>query len=650
MGFVLTFLIAVIERQHAIVEANNRFSFAADDVALRVQERMDAFALMLRGAAGLFNAQSTVTRDEWAAYVDNLRLNENLSTVHGVGFSQLIPREQLKNHIDSMVNEGFEDYAVTPSGERDIYTSIVFLEPAEDRNLRALGFDMFSEPMQRAAMENARDLNEASMTGRVQLVQETGTDEQAGILIYVPIYLQNVMLQTVEQRRHALRGWAYSPFRMADLMEGLLGNWSRIDLSSIGQRLYDVDESGKSLLYITAGLSELPSKGRFTHQIQQNIHGRTWQFEFEALADSGLSGSRTTWFLLVFGAAVTLLLVALMISLAHTRNRALAIAGRLTHDISERELDLRTASAKAEHFREALEHVNSLIYIKDTKRLYQYANKVCLELFGCTAESLKNSTDQRFFPPEVCEQLERVDERVLRGEKTESELQIIGADGTRHFFLDVKTPIYDDQDRTRITGILGIASDITAIKLHEQNMERIAHYDALTGLPNRLLLADRLSQATAHARRDGCQIALVFLDLDEFKAINDQFGHSVGDELLQVVAIRLKESVRDGDTVARIGGDEFVAVLRDTHGRDNINIILRRMMKAASDPIFLHGETLKVSASIGVSLYPQESDISEDQLMRQADQAMYHAKNAGRHRAHLFVADAEPDVLLVQEL
>lgn len=649
MGFVLTFLIAIIERQHAIVEANNRFSFAADDVALRVQERMDAFALMLRGASGLFSARNMVTRDEWAAYVDNLRLNENLSAVQGVGFSQLIPREQLKNHIDSVVNEGFEDYAVTPLGERDLYTSIVYLEPFEDRNLRAFGFDMFSEPVRRAAMENARDLNEASMTGRVQLVQETGTDVQAGILIYVPVYLQNVALQTVEQRRNALRGWAYSPFRMADLMQGLLGNWSRIDLSSIGLRLYDVDESGKSLLYMSAGLSELPSQGRLTHQIQQHIHGRTWQFEFEALADSSFSEFRTAWFVLVFGSAVTLLLFALMMSLARTRNRALSIAERLTHDISEREIALRTASAKAEHFREALEHVNSFIYIKDTNRLYQYANKVCLELFGCTAESLKNSPDQRFFPPDICEQLERVDERVLRGEKTESELQMVGADGKRHFYLDVKTPIYDDQDRTQITGILGISSDITTIKLHEQDMERIAHYDALTGLPNRLLLADRLSQAISHARRDGGQIALVFLDLDGFKAINDRFGHSVGDELLQVVAMRLKESVRDGDTVARIGGDEFVAVLRDTHGRDNINIILRRMMKAASDPIFLQGEVMKVSASIGVSLYPQDSDISEDQLMRQADQAMYHAKNAGRRRAHLFVADGEPDVLLVEE-
>ncbi|MDP2091825.1 MAG: GGDEF domain-containing protein, partial [Pseudohongiella sp.] len=138
-----------------------------------------------------------------------------------------------------------------------------------------------------------------------------------------------------------------------------------------------------------------------------------------------------------------------------------------------------------------------------------------------------------------------------------------------------------------------------------------------------------------------------YLDLDGFKAINDRFGHAVGDQLLQLVATRLKDSVRDGDTVARIGGDEFVAVLQDIQGLDNVKIVLDRMMHAAADPIHLQGQTMKVSASMGVSLYPQHAEVTEDQLMRQADQAMYQAKNAGRRRAHLYRADGEPHVLHV---
>ncbi|MDP2380414.1 MAG: CHASE domain-containing protein, partial [Pseudohongiella sp.] len=216
MGIVLTGLVATIERQQTQLQAEQRFGFAAEQVALRIDERLHAYALMLRGAAGLFKSSELVTRHEWASYVNDLRLEENLSPVQGVGFSQLIPAQQLQAHIAAIVEEGFEDYSVTPAGAREVYSSIIYLEPFEGRNLRAFGFDMFSEPVRRLAMERARDLNEASMSGRVELVQETGTDIQAGILLYVPVYWHNMPLDTFEQRQRAPRGWAYSPFRMTD--------------------------------------------------------------------------------------------------------------------------------------------------------------------------------------------------------------------------------------------------------------------------------------------------------------------------------------------------------------------------------------------------------------------------------------------------
>ena len=645
MGIVLTALVATIEHQQTQLQAEQRFSFAAEQVALRIDERLHSYAVMLRGAAGLFNSSSQVTRREWAAYVNNLRLEENLAPVQGVGFSQLIPAEQLQAHIAAIIDEGFEDYRVTPVGERELYSSIIYLDPFEGRNLRAFGFDMFSEPVRRQAMERARDLNEASMSGRVELVQETETDIQAGTLIYVPVYWSNMPLDTLEQRQRAIRGWVYSPFRMTDLMLGLIGDWSQVDMSNLGLRIYDGAPSSDALMFTSAGLEAHSAPEHRTHQTQLSIHGRQWLLEFEALSATQASDFRNTWFVLIFGSAVSLLLFALMLSLARTRDRALHIAGQLTHEISAREIALKIASAEAEHFREALEHVSSYIYIKDTNRLYQYANKACLDLFGRSNETLKNAPDEDFFPPETCAQLKHIDEKVLSGEKTRTEVEVRSQDGSRRIHLEIKSPIYDDKDHADITGILGISTDITALKLREEDMARIAHYDSLTQLPNRLLLADRLRQAMAHANRQKNQLALVYLDLDGFKAINDRFGHAVGDELLQRVATRLKDSVRDGDTVARIGGDEFVAVLQDVQGLDNIKIVLERMMHAAADPIHLQGQTMKVSASMGVSLYPQHEDMTEDQLMRQADQAMYQAKNAGRRRAHLYRADGEPVVL-----
>jgi diguanylate cyclase (GGDEF)-like protein/PAS domain S-box-containing protein len=185
---------------------------------------------------------------------------------------------------------------------------------------------------------------------------------------------------------------------------------------------------------------------------------------------------------------------------------------------------------------------------------------------------------------------------------------------------------------------VALFSDITAAKEHEQQLDHIAHYDALTHLPNRVLLADRLSQSMAQAQRRNMKLAVVFLDLDGFKTINDTHGHEAGDHLLMAIAKRMKLSLREGDTLARVGGDEFVAVLVDlTDTMDSITM-LDRLLDAASEAVQFDAVTLQVSASLGVTFYPQDGDMDADQLQRQADQAMYQAKMSGKNRYHLFDA------------
>ncbi|MBU2097265.1 MAG: GGDEF domain-containing protein, partial [Gammaproteobacteria bacterium] len=364
---------------------------------------------------------------------------------------------------------------------------------------------------------------------------------------------------------------------------------------------------------------------------------------------------RQAWRTLFTGILLSLLLFALLWSMSRTRNRAVMIANELTRNIQQRETALREAHTKAEQFRVALDYVNSFIYIKDKNRRYQYANKSTLALFGCTAEELIGASDEQFFPAETCAQLKEIDTDVLAGHKSRSEIIVRHNDGSRTVYLELKTPVYDDTESGTVTGVLGISTDITSIKDHEEQMERIAHYDALTSLPNRLLLGDRLRQGIAHVNRHGGKLAVVYLDLDGFKTVNDTHGHDVGDELLRMVAFRLKDALRDGDTVARIGGDEFVAVLLDLENDTQINPILHRMMHAAADPVYVRGLSLKVSASMGVSLYPQtlmddpEGQPGEDKLLRQADQAMYQAKTAGKHRAHLFTGSGEQVVLVTDE-
>tara|TARA_R110002153_G_scaffold61065_2_gene164863 strand:+ start:12510 stop:15125 length:2616 start_codon:yes stop_codon:yes gene_type:complete len=182
---------------------------------------------------------------------------------------------------------------------------------------------------------------------------------------------------------------------------------------------------------------------------------------------------------------------------------------------------------------------------------------------------------------------------------------------------------------------VSLCTDITSMKAHQNQLEHIAHFDLLTNLPNRVLLADRLSQAMLHCKRHEQSLAVVFLDLDGFKHVNDSNGHNIGDELLIALSVRMKKALREGDSLARIGGDEFVAVLTDLNTVEDCEPVLERLLLAASKPITVGGVVLNVSASIGVTLYPQDS-VDADQLMRHADQAMYVAKESGKNRFHLF--------------
>jgi diguanylate cyclase (GGDEF)-like protein/PAS domain S-box-containing protein len=182
---------------------------------------------------------------------------------------------------------------------------------------------------------------------------------------------------------------------------------------------------------------------------------------------------------------------------------------------------------------------------------------------------------------------------------------------------------------------VGLFSDISQIKAHEEELDRVAHYDPLTGTPNRRLLGDRLAQAIARAARSDLSLAVCYLDLDGFKAINDRFGHVAGDKLLVGVAESLKHVLRTEDTLARLGGDEFVLLLTDIQSPEECSLILERILLAANVPLNIDENTIRVSASVGVTLYPQDSS-DADTLMRHADQAMYLAKEAGKNRFHLF--------------
>jgi diguanylate cyclase (GGDEF)-like protein/PAS domain S-box-containing protein len=300
-------------------------------------------------------------------------------------------------------------------------------------------------------------------------------------------------------------------------------------------------------------------------------------------------------------------------------------------DITER---LRAEHALAEseaRNRRIIETANEGIWIVDDQARITFVNQRMADMLGYTsAELLGQSGESLLFPEDLADHREQLAKR-RAGQSSHYERRFRRRDGTELWTQVSGTSIIGPGG---YGGAFGMFTDISHLKEQQRQLEHIAHYDALTGIPNRVLLADRMHQSLAQARRAGRLMAVCYVDLDGFKPVNDAFGHETGDRLLVEIAHRLREDLRGGDTVARLGGDEFVLLLGIEH-MDECESALARVLEAIARPVSLVGHDVAISASIGVTLYPFD-DADPDTLLRHADQAMYLAKQEGRNRYQLF--------------
>ncbi|WP_131278557.1 putative bifunctional diguanylate cyclase/phosphodiesterase [Hylemonella gracilis] len=275
------------------------------------------------------------------------------------------------------------------------------------------------------------------------------------------------------------------------------------------------------------------------------------------------------------------------------------------------------------------------IYTRDTQGRVTAWNPAAERLFGWTEAQVLGH-----FLPSVPRAMEYQDEdnalrlRVLAGESIpDLEVQRQKVSGEMFELSASLSPLRDEDGS--ISGFLTIAADVTARKQAERQVEFLAYRDVLTGLPNRALLQDRFAQAIARAERHHYKVALLFLDLDHFKTINDSLGHATGDALLKEVAQRLSDCMREIDTISRQGGDEFLVVLSDLEGTEMISPVLLKIRERLQQPLLFDGHELSISSSIGVALYPDDGHDFET-LLKKADTALYRAKDAGRNQARFF--------------
>lgn len=308
-------------------------------------------------------------------------------------------------------------------------------------------------------------------------------------------------------------------------------------------------------------------------------------------------------------------------------------------DITERQITLEALEQAELRYRHIFEHASEGIFQTTHEGRYLAANPALARIYGyATPQELMadlSDIEHRLYVRtgrrEVFHRLMKAQGQVLNFES-----EVFRRDGTRIWISENAHIVRGAQGE--FLCYEGTVQDITERRRYQEQLERQANHDQLTGLPNRVLLGDRIAQGIAQASRQGYFLALVFIDLDNFKYINDSLGHAAGDELLKVIATRLTGCLRSADTVARLGGDEFVLVVNDHYRSSSVISLLERVLKDIGRPIMLGGREFHVGASLGVAMYPSDGDDAQI-LLKHADVAMYAAKNRGRNNFQFFTRE-----------
>ena len=318
--FLLTLFIYSETKKKVDERSEKAFSMRANQVTAAVERRMHNYIQVLIGAKAFFVASDTVERRALHTYYNSLGIEQNYPGIQGIGYAQFLhtPTE-VARHEQNMRKEGFSGYTVNPQGKRYAYTPITYIEPFAGRNLRALGFDMFSEDTRQSAMRIARDTKQPAVSGKVRLVQENGNDEQAGFLIYLPVYRNGTDPKSIQDRQRLIKGFVYSPFRAADLMTSILQqNYQDIDLE-----VYDgTSLTAENLLYSTdSTLHYQTASDRSFSQLKTiTIGNHTWRLHISAAPEFGQnSDTDLPYFILMGGGIISLLMAFIIWSLSNTR-------------------------------------------------------------------------------------------------------------------------------------------------------------------------------------------------------------------------------------------------------------------------------------------------------------------------------------------
>jgi diguanylate cyclase (GGDEF)-like protein len=685
VGITLSLVASQSAREETAHDAELRFDTTAANATVQFERRFAASFEVLGGVRALFHTVDKVSREDFRRYSKDLALERDY------------PGFQLLNYapyVAASAKDAFEDamrrdpqlprgtrFAIYPPGERDGYYPFAFVEPLAE-NLQFLGKDIGAPALARATLEHTRDTGKVSAA----VIRPNGMDGAIGLAVRLPIYRAGMPVDTVAQRRAAYTGSVGAGIWLAKMLADLPGVPEGVRL-----RLFDggpepatqqpgapVAVQPDKLLFdtATAGAARAPAKpqepdaaGSLRHLQAFTLAGRLWVVEASApIAGAvGPLERMLPTIILVGGSVISALLAGVMLSLMGSQRRAAALAHdmtrslRLAHDIA-RELaaDVEPEDAVAcilssigvqQGWHAALCWVVDEDAQVRCQGAWAAAEDAGSQQFiaamrgfsgprqGGNLDAAWSSGNPLWRAIPVADATWARDQ-VAGGCGLHAALVIPVIAGPQRVALEFfsRAPVGVDLE---VEGFMrSIASQLAQYlrrKQAETALRHSAHHDALTGLASRPLLHERLAHAIQLADRQKNKVAVLFMDLDRFKHINDSLGHSAGDVLLRACADRLRESVRASDTVARFGGDEFVLVLEGLGSTADVLAPLSKVLGRFSLPFEVNGRELPTTASIGISVFPDDGRDVETLLMN-ADAAMYRAKESGPGNHHFYSA------------